>query len=313
MANRATDYIMETLDSVFNYQENKKKKNTAQEEIEEFLDGYGVDRPVEKPQLPDAPEYERMEYDAPSDDEIKTRAENELGAYKSQSEKKIEDEMTALGEKFNSQLEDAKTRYDENTKKAEDAYGEAKRNTDSDMLKRGLARSSIAANKQAEIEQSRAAATLELGREYQKEAAALGEKINSLAAERERALSDFNIAYAAKITERIGELTAERDKKQTEALKYNNSLAEKEHSAAVDKQMKESDLYTEALSQREKEKKLAESGENNYYGKMYAAIVEKLRTINKHDARDIVLNNPRIRGAVGNTYYFYKLYDEFCR
>ena len=77
--------------------------------------------------------------------------------------------------------------------------------------------------------------------------------------------------------------------------------------------MKESDLYSEALSQAEKEKKLSGESEESDYGKMYAFITEKLRSINKHDARDIVLNNPRIRGAVGNTYYYYKLYDEFCR
>ena len=35
--------------------------------------------------------------------------------------------------------------------------------------------------------------------------------------------------------------------------------------------------------------------------------------MNGADARDTVLNNPRIRAAVGNTYFYYKLYDEFCR
>ncbi len=310
--NKAVNYIREAIDSVFGGEENKKKRKTATDEINEFLDGMEKDKLPERPVLPDAPSFDRMEYDAPTNESIRDRAESELTDYRQNAVNGIEKEIAELDKKYNADIAAAKEQADSAANKTSAAYAEAKQNTDNDMLRRGIARSSIAANKKAALESGEAAAKAELYEEYGRQANELSQKISELSVKREQALNDFNLAYAAKLSDRINELYDERDKKVNEALKYNNSLAEKEHNAAVDKQMKESDLYSEALSQREKENNLganSESGESE----AYAFIAQKLREMNGADARDTVLNNPRIRAAVGNTYFYYKLYDEFCR
>lgn len=311
MANEAAEYIRELWDSLVHYKSNKKKKDSATQEIENYIDDYAQNKLPQKTELPQSPVYERMEADLPDDKALQAQAEQELSAYKAQGEKGVEKEIEALGEKYRSDIEAAGARTESARADTAGDYDTAKRNTDADMLKRGLARSSIAANKKAALEQNEAAAYAKISAAYNREVGELEKKIGALSAQRESALNDFNLTYAAKLTERINELKSSREQKAAEALKYNNTLTEKEYAAAVDKTMKESDLYSEALGQREKENKLSAVSEADYV-KIYSAVAEKLRGINKNDARDIVLNNPNLRDSVGSAYY-YKLYDEFCR
>ena len=309
MANEAAQYIREAIDSLLNGKKNKEDATAAQDAIAEALKRIKSDKTPDRPQLPDVPEYERLEKDERTDDELKKSAEDELAYFKEQGEKGINEKIAAEEKGYRSDMESAQKTHDEAMAQTKDAYSSAKQSTDNDMLKRGLARSSIAANKKAALEAGEAEATAKLASALSDKLQQLNEQIDSLAAKREEALSDFNLAYAAKLTERINALKAERDKKTEDAIKYNNSLTEKEHNAEVDKAMKESDLYGEALDQKKKENDL---GVSEDYKTIYNAIVSELRKINMNDARDIVLNNPDIRDNVGN-YYYYLLYDEFCR
>ena len=311
MASKGVDYIKDVWDSLFNSEKNEQKKADAEKDIEDFISSYDDGKLPDKEELPDAPKYERMEYDAPSDDEIRETAEGELSDFKNQSERGIERESELKREQYETDKVNAESKRDEAATKAGDAYAEAKKNIDADLLKRGLSRSSIAANKKAAVEQSEAEAKNKIYAEYAKKVSELDEKINSLAASREQALNDFNISYAAKLTERINALKNERSQKTMEALKYNNSLTEKEYDAAIDKKMKESDLYSEALNQRIKENQLTERSASDSLA-IYNKIRSTLLSINSADARDIVLSNPNIRNSLTSEYY-YKLYDEFCR
>ena len=311
MANKGVSYIKDVWDSIFNGGKNAKNKAGAEKEIEDFISGYDEGKLPEKEELPEPPSYERMEYEAPTDDDIKKAAEEELADFKNQSERGIDRENELLKEQYEANKAAAESKRDEATESISDAYGEAKKNVDADLLKRGLARSSIAANKVAAIEQNAAEKKNKIYEEYSKKVGELDDKINALAASREQALNDFNIAYAAKLTARINELKNERTKNTLDALKYNNSLTEKEYDAAVNKKMKESDLYSEALTQKSKENQLKERSEADYLD-IYNKIRSTLLSINSNDARDIVLNNPNIKNALSSAYY-YKLYDEFCR
>lgn len=312
MANKGIEYIRATLDEIVNGEENKKKKDAAIAEIEDLIASYAEDKIPDRPTVEEPPAYERMEYDAPDDEQLRASAEEELAAYKATGEKSVDDKIAELGQKYDGDLESAKSAYEQADKKAGDQYAAAKQNTDYDMLKRGLARSSIAANKKAELENGEAEAKSKLYAEYTEKVSEINDRIGALESQRQQALDEFNIAYAAKLTTRINELKSERDKKQTEVLKYNNSITEKEYDDKIRRQNTESDLYTEALNQRAKEIEIREKMHESDYLTAYKAIAEKLRGINKHDAREIVLNNPTVRNSVGSVYY-YKLYDEFCR
>lgn len=311
MASEAVNYIRDVIDTILHGKANKKKKDAAMAEIDEFIAGYDESKVPEKPTLPDVPSYTRMEYEAPDDDALKARAEEGLAAYKAQGEQGIDREIEAMRKQYEAQTAAAKESHEQAARETEESYAAAKEDVNNDMLKRGLARSSVAANKQAQISQSEAKAKSDLAAAYEREVRELGEKINALGVQREQALNDFDLSYATKLSARIDELKKERDDKMSEVLKYNNSLAEKEHAAMVDKQMKESDLYSEALAQAQKENGLQQRTSADYAA-IYAAIAQSLRAVNGADARDMVLNNPAIRANLDSTYY-YKLYDEFCR
>lgn len=311
MANRAGEYISELWDSLIHGKKNKESKNQAIDDIDKFIDEYVASKIPKKEELPETPEYERLEYSAPDDDSIRASAQKELEYYKSQGEKGVDSKIKAQEKEYRAAIDSAEERRAADEEKTSAAYGKAKQNTDDDMLKRGIARSSIAANKKATLESDEAKAIAALSAEYSREINELEGKINSLASERETAMNDFNLAYAARLEERINALKSERDEKAAAVLKYNNSLTEKEHSAAVDKKMKESDLYSEALSQAKAESSLGELNAADHEN-IYTAVASSLRGMNKHDAREYVNAHPDLRNYIGSTYY-YKLYDEFCR
>ena len=309
MGIKQVEYIRDAIDSFIHGKKYKEKANAAQDAITDIIKNIKSDKVPEKPELPDVPEYERLEKDERTDDELVKSAEEELAGFKRQGEKGIDEKIAAEEKGYRADMEAARATHDEAAEQTKRAYGTAKQNTDNDMLKRGLARSSIAVNKKAALEAGEAEATAKLSSALSEKLQQLNEQIDALAAKREEALNDFNLSYAAKLTGRINELKAERDKRTEDAIKYNNSLTEKEHNAEVDKKMKESDLYGEALDQKKKENELGATAD---YRDLYNAIASELRKINLHDAREIVLSNPDIRDNVGN-YYYYLLYDEFCR
>mgnify|MGYP001851329905 FL=1 len=242
--------------------------------------------------------YERLEYDAPTDEEIKSAAESDLSSWKHDSLASIEDDAAR-------RKQDAETARKDNERALYEAeseigaeYDDAVRSFGSDMIKRGLARSSVAAAGSAELEESRAAAISDARGAAAEEEARIDEEIKALEADRERALQSFDIEYAVKLTEKIAERTEEREKRQQEVTEYNNKLTELER------------------------KELADSGSGGSSAKVPDSLVsaynlEKYETVRKYlsgldadEARVRVRNDPVVRDALTD-YYYYKLYAEF--
>ena len=269
---------------------------------------------TEAPELPEGVRYERVEYKAPTDEEIEKIAAAENEKYKNDGLTAIENEITAQRDSLEKDKAESGARLEQDKREINEAYDAADKQVSDDVLKRGLARSSIAVNRMADLSEARAASVAAAAETLSKKIAEIDSELNSLDFKREQALNSFNISLAAKITKRINELKDERYDKQTEALKYNNTLLEKEQSYAADKTMKDSELYSEALDQREKESEYAEK-----YGKdpatekaVYDRLREALAAMSADDARDALRNDSFFEDNL-STYYYYKLYDEFGR
>ncbi|MDR2201643.1 MAG: hypothetical protein LBP26_02600 [Clostridiales bacterium] len=259
--------------------------------------------------LDDAPEYERMRPPEMSDDELKKRGEAELAEYLNAGKNAIEAELAALDKKYQNDKTAAEKAASQKAAAAEDAYKKAAETLANDALKRGLARSSIAVSGQNGLAGARAQTLGQIGAEYSDAVAKLDGEISTLGVKREKALNDFNIAYAARLTAAINGLKDERDKKYAEALKYNNSLTEKEYEQAVDKTMKESDLFGERLAQAEKLQKLA--GEKPYE-RIYNSYYAILSKMSAADAKRALSEQPRIRADLDDA-HFYRLFNAFGR
>lgn len=314
-AGKALDYAKAVVDKIFKSGDTKSAKEQGIKELTDYFASVNDDLTVpEKPQLDDVPTYERLEYDAPSDEKLAEQAEQSLGKYKDESVTAIENELNELKKQYESGKDTAAQSYEKTSTAVKQAYEDANRSTDNDLLKRGIARSSIAANKKAELASDEAAAKTQVYNAYQSEIDRLTTEIDALDAKRVKALDSFNIAYAAKLTETINELKTERDNNAKEAIKYNNSLSEKEYSAKIDKAKTESELYGEALSNTQKVSEVNKLSEvkNAKNKEMYSKVYQILSSMNAIDARELIMDSPLIRENLSG-YYYSKLYEEFAK
>lgn len=303
------EYLKKTL-GLYDQQDYTKEMDRIRE-IEEEMS------PVpSKPELPESKTYERWEYTPESDDELRARAESSLAEYRSKGVNSVEDEIRALADQYESERKTNARSYEDYIGALAGTYDDAVEAANNDALRRGLARSSIAASTTAALRGEQAAARAEAERAYLSRDAEIENELTGLEAKRQKALSDFDIAYTAKLTEQIGKLREEREQLKAEALKYNNSLAEKENAEQLKRAQVSSELYSDALDQKKKEQKLlgtlTDAQIDSKNERIYQILREKLLTMSAGDARNEVRTNRIFRDYLSDT-YFYKLYDEFGR
>lgn len=172
--------------------------------------------------------FERLADIKIDDEQIKNQAEEELLSYKKENydkilnqtiekEAELKENKESLQENYNSAVENIAKSYDAVREKASD-----------DALNRGLQRSSIVINKLDAFNQDEINTYNTLNKELTASLNAIDFELNSLEAQQELALDEFDITYAVKLNEKIASLKQELLDKQTEITRYNNQIAEKE-------------------------------------------------------------------------------------
>lgn len=292
--------------------QNAKKKKIR--EFEDYVNSEQRSSLLEKPKIDDAPSYERIDYKAPDDEEIKSRAESSIEESTHKGEEAIKKEFESLKNSLESGKQNAKENYETKARELKKAYEAALEKLNNDTLKRGLARSSIAVDGSNRIAGAYAGDSRAAIENYSKAIEDLDKEIGSLDVNLTKALNEFNIKQAAALTEKINELKAERQARQDEVTKYNNQMAKQEYEAKTQKAKTESDLYGEALDQKKKEDRFNEklSDEEkaermrNIYEKAYALLSE----MSKEEAFETLTTEPVFRNSL-NDYYFFTLYYKF--
>lgn len=307
-------YIKNKIKDAYNHSKNNSAASAEDKikDLSDYIDSqYSPYLPSkDSVTTPDAPKYERYEYEAPSDESIKESAEKELNDYLSGNESSIKNQYDQKAKELEANKAASDRLYEDSTQKLKEAYGEASEKLSNDALKRGLARSSIAVNTQAEASKAYTKGANELIAQHNEKITALDDEINSLSGQLQSALDSFKISYAAKLTARINELKAEREKRTLEALKYNNSLTSDEFEQELKKQKTDSALYSEALDDAKLEqsikKSLTEDQQDAIDKSIYDKMVEVLDSMTKEEARDALENNPIFRSNLSD-YRYYKL------
>ncbi len=270
----------------------------------------------EKPTVEAGKTYDRINYTPQSDEEIENAAKSSLASYEQAGKNSVENEIAALIEKYSGDKKSNSEAYEKTLKSLKDAYDSAVEAANADALKRGLARSSIAANNVSALETDRAGKTAEAAAAYEAANGEIDEKLSSLEVKRQKAMDEFNIAYTAKLTEEINKLKSKRDENAAEAVKYNNSLTEKENKEQLDRQKAESSLYTAALEQAKSERSLINkpdaAAQDKIYQQIYDILRDRLLTMSAAEAQYELKNNSLYSRYLSSA-YFYKLYDEFAR
>lgn len=296
--------------------EDKIKVNESRDKLAEEIDrlestSYGA---AVKPSLPQTT-LKELEYSAPDDNQLKSAAEAELASYRSDTEKSLRQKSEAEW----AELMAKRAAYDNGKRTAdkelEQKYIAAARAIDNDTIKRGLARSSVAAVERGALEREYLGKSADVAREYSAAISGLESDIAAVNRKLQDALNDFNLTYAAKLTQKLNELKQERDKKITEVTKYNNEVKKDQAKLDGDRLKTESSLYSDALRQEQTENSLdglPAERRDELYKAVYQKMDEFLGSLSPQQALLEIRNHSMYRKHLSN-YYYYRLYDKYGR
>lgn len=269
---------------------------------------------VNKPELPKVTLQEK-EYDPPSDAQLRDSATAALADYKRQNENAIRANSAAEESSLSSQRTAVEKQLGERIAELDNAYAEAARRVDNDVIKRGLGRSSIAVNSKQQLESERLGKTAELQSAIGGKIAELDSAIASISDKLKTALNDFNLTYAAKLNEKLEGLKAERTKKIDEVTEYNNNIRAKQAALDIDREKAESSLYNDAIKQRGEISSmdyLSDKERDAIYKDVYNKLDAFLGSMSKSDAKHEIQSYSIYREHLSNK-YFYMLYDKYGR
>lgn len=165
-----------------------------------------------------------LEYDKTSDDELYKVAKATYETAKNEKIKSLqnnaENKKKSLYESINGQNEIALNR----TEKAENAFKRAESNLEDQTLRRGIQRSSAAIGGLKNLEKERLDTLSKIDSDKKEYIDKLNAEIIDLESDLGKEISAINEKYNNAVQTRLHELKKERDERNAEITKYNNSL-----------------------------------------------------------------------------------------
>lgn len=291
-------------------QKEAAKKDNIDKLKREIEDGSADE--IKKEELP-APSYEKLERKPIDDAEIEKKARAGFTDYERQRTKNVEDGIAAERQKAEKDLLSAAEREEKSNRAVDEAYDRAKRDFESDVIKRGIARSSVAASKSAELIKGRAEALAEARRAYLSAAEEIEKLLSSLDEKKTVALGELKAEIEAKTSAAAAALREKAEQADRDAIKYNNEIEAKKAADERAAMKAEQDAYSEALSNAEKEKELygARRREARYL-RNYAKMDEAFSEMSMGEAARILKEDPFFRANLSDALYL-KLYEKYAK
>ena len=232
----------------------------------------------------------RLDYEAPTDDELYAAAKNSLAekysAKKTAASNDAESKRTTLSEA----IEEAERSAAKDKSTVDDNYGAAKAEIENSALKRGIARSSIAQGAINELANTSAAKKQEIDDRASEKRNALKEQLAAIDGDLQTLMNGLDESEREEIKAAYEKLKAASEAKAEEVIKYNNSLEEKEKNFAL----KNYDAVTEAQ---------LEEFKNDYdRKKLYVALDYYLSIDDKAEALRDFLSEESMKDYLGNYY-----------
>ncbi len=311
--------------------EKEKKNNNEQQEVKES--SVMVEREVEPKttvydKLPtvtvtypekteiELPNYEKSDYVAKTDEELASDVTAELKDYKENAMTGIDKdfEATKVVKEQEKELQGEKNKQEEQT--VSKAYEQKEKDITNDLIKRGMVDSSTNALLKEKNVNDMERALKKVADEHSNALARIDLEIADAEAKRQKAINDFNVTYALKYADRISKLKSEREKAVADAKKFNNDVEEQAFKDRIQKEKTESQLYSEALDQRQEEMLIKNKAEyevaSSYDYRIYTILRNQLAGMSKQDAYNAIRNDPTYVNNLTTTYYL-QLVDEFGR
>jgi len=205
-------------------------KGASSQEYQDFVKRMQalMDKPYDQlPDAPDLPTYDKMENDQRTDEELQNQAKNKLVEYEQAMKNKINEQLNQESQTLDKSMQKAKDKHEQANNVIEKNFYQDANKLAGKMANQGLQRSSIASASQDALQAQKSSDIQDMNNEYGNVVFDLDTKIQGLEDKRNLALSDFDVVYAAKLTQDINKLKDERDSNNQKALKYNNSLEQR--------------------------------------------------------------------------------------
>lgn len=292
----------------------EKEKDVVQQlaELEkQYKENLPDDSTIDLDNLPKEISLDRIKYNPKSDADIRLEVENLLKENLVNGKKTIDEDtlnkVISLNEKQAKAQEDKSATLDE----IEALFSKMKQSAEADSIKRGIQRSSIISEQLKDYDIAKAGSVDEVRTAYQNATSEIEKKLQSLQAEREDALEKLDLTHATQTTEKIAELTKERDKLQNEAVIKNNEIAKKESDYNLNVLKQRESMIADAKEQKEEDaRKQAEyekingySGEKQEnYSKRYDIALDFYLTLDPDIAEKALDSSSNMKYYLGNYY-----------
>lgn len=267
-----------------------------------------------KPAL-SAVQLDEISYTPPSDEYLGKRAQAELEDYRRTETAAIRENSESNAAQLSAKRDALVTDRDSDISALDESYRKAVRATDNDAVKRGLARSSVAAVNRSELEKEYLAKNADVASSYGKRIAQLDEEIASVDGKLRSALNDFNLTYATKLDQKLNELKSERDDKIERITKFNNGVREKQAELDEARARAESSLFTSAINRQKSAGSadgLTEAQRDAIYRSVYDRMDVYLASLDPMKAKQEIINHTLYKEHLSD-YYYDRLFDKYGR
>lgn len=246
-------------------------------------------------------DLKKIDYVAPTQEEVEEKAKNTLQSYKNQEIKAINDNYDKKNEQINQNVEQTKENSQLAKNEIKDTYSKVKQDASNDAIKRGLARSSIIVNQLSNYDNKMLNELSVLASETNDKLESLSTQKNSLELEKNNALNDFDIEYAVKLQNEIDTINSDIAKAEQTALKYNNEIAEIEAKWAKEQNQTNYDRQADLLQIINKYGSYAiDYAKQN---EKYALAKQYFSQMDKDVALEELQNNPAYKRNIGSVNY----------
>lgn len=252
-----------------------------------------------------------IEYTPASDEDIAKRAQAENALGKKSETNRLEDRYETQKSNLESGREKAESSLAEGYEKLRELYDDLRRRTENDVLKRGLARSSIATTQLGELDNARMQGASELRASYNSAMSDIDSKIAGLENDKLGALEELDLKYAMQLEDRIAELKQERDKTVRQYEEYNNKVRQQntayqsKRESDIEEYLKkrEEDKIAEQKKQADYEAKYGYSGaKQENYAKRYDIALDFYSSLAPEIALDALNASPNMKYYLGAYY-----------
>ena len=251
-------------------------------------------------EIPPSLDLEKMEVPVIDEGKIGEEVSREESAKTSAMKDKIVSDTQNKTEQKRNEIEEKKAQSEREKDEIGSIYDEYRVSVESDALKRGLARSSVALLSLEGVEASRAKELSRVAENLTKSINGLESEILKLQEDLDSSLSSLDLELAENINTEIKKRIEELEKKRNEAIKFNNQVNEME----AEYQMKRLDNIDEATKlEEELAKKYAGYAENDKREKKVQAALDYFASMDKTTALATIISSPELASALGDAYY----------